>query len=431
MGKSYLVERFGKACFDNVVAVDFERHPGLADLFESRSPEEIVAVLEVRLRGSITPGKTLLFLDEIQAAPSAFASLRYFHEEMPELHVIAAGSLLEIVLGDAAVSVPVGRIEFLHLGPMLFDEFLQAVGEERLGRLLAETAPGAPLDPALHEQATKRLKQYLAIGGMPAVVQAFLDRGSYRECHEVQQALITTIQDDFAKYKGRLDPARLRAVFARIPRLVGSKFKFANVDREARARDLKPALEALVHARVAHRVPHTSCSGVPLGATESDRHFKVLFMDVGLFSASSGLNLADLVQAEDILRVNAGAVCEQFVGQQLIGTLPEYIPPNLHYWMREARTSSAEVDYVIADGTRIFPIEVKAGKAGTLRSIHQFLRAKNGTVAVRLNADPPTIAESEIELPGHGKMSFALLSLPLYMASQVRRLCSEWDRGVE
>ncbi|MCK4415223.1 MAG: ATP-binding protein [Candidatus Eisenbacteria sp.] len=429
VGKSYLVEQFGDEQFDGVVRIDFERDPDIAELFDPMSPREIIRLLEVRLGTDIVPGQTLLFLDEIQAAPKAFAALRYFHEELPQLHVIAAGSLLEFLLGDEATPVPVGRVEYLHLGPMQFEEFLLAGGHTKLLSLLNGLGSRESIPESIHVQLMRLVRQFFAVGGMPEVVRTFIESGSLRACDETKRALLTTFQEDFAKYRGRFNPDRLRAVFARVPALVGMKFKYVHVDPEQRSRDLKPALDALCHARIAHRVPHSSCSGIPLGATASQRHFKVLFMDVGLLAGICGLNLVDFEQAEDIMQVNAGAVCEQYVGQHLLYSLPPYCEPGLHFWTREAKTSSAEVDYVISEGPRIIPIEVKAGKTGTLRSLHRFLHAKRCSFAVRLNADRPSLTSATVALPEGDSVSFELLSLPLYMAGQVRRLCGEWSLG--
>jgi hypothetical protein len=169
-------------------------------------------------------------------------------------------------------------------------------------------------------------------------------------------------------------------------------------------------------------VPHSSSNGVPLGATADDRNFKVLFLDVGLLSSACGLDLSLLEETSDLVQVNAGAIAEQFVGQQLLGSLPSHRTPAIHFWSRESRNAQAEVDYVIEVGSRVVPVEVKAGKTGTLRSLHVFLREKQLDLGIRLNSEPPSLLPVEVSLPDKTMLRFRLLSLPLYLAGQVRRL---------
>ena len=211
---------------------------------------------------------------------------------------------------------------------------------------------------------------------MPASVAAFLGPGTHRDSEAERQAILSTYREDFARYGKRLDHRRLDKVFAKIPRMAGSKFTYSQVDREDRSRELGRALDLLCLARIAYRVRHTSANGLPLAAEADDRNFKVLFLDVGLLCRSCGLSVLDLERADDLMMVNAGSVCEQFVGQHLLYSGESFAEPELHCWMREKRQSSAEVDYVISVGGVVVPVEVKAGKTGTLKSLHLFLREK-------------------------------------------------------
>ena len=197
--------------------------------------------------------------------------------------------------------------------------------------------------------------------------------------------------------------------------------KYVNIDRNERSADLSRALALLCRARVAYKVFHSSCNGVPLGATIDEKKFKVLFLDVGLMSTATGLNLLDYEKAEDVMVVNSGSICEQFIGQQLLYSQQSYREPELYYWAREKKNSSAEVDYVIAEGSAIVPIEVKAGKSGTLKSLHMFLRDKSLALGVRFNSDIPSLLTLETKLPDGQYLKYQLLSLPLYLAGQVRR----------
>ena len=422
VGKSFLVRLFAEARFDRLVEVNFERNPEYVSLFASAGPRETLRNLELQFGGKIEPGSTLLFLDEIQAAASVFAALRYFYEDLPDLHVIAAGSLLESVLEEHAFSVPVGRIEYLHLGPMQFEEFLLALDKPQLCSFLEELSPNDSIPEAIHSQLLALLRQFMAIGGMPAVIETFLDSGSLQEADAVKQSILSTYQDDFGKYGTRVNHQRLIKVFRKLPRLVGSSFKYVHVDRHERSKDIAESLHLLCLARVAHRVCHSSSNGVPLHAEVNDRRFKVLFLDVGLVVRALGLGLLDFERAEDILLVNEGAVCEQFVGQHLLYSRELYEEPELHYWARERRNSQAEVDYVISESSEVVPVEVKAGKTGTLKSMHLFLQEKGRSLAVRLNSEPPSLLEAETSLTQRENVAFTLLSLPLYMVGQLRRL---------
>jgi predicted AAA+ superfamily ATPase len=424
VGKSYLVRLLAERAFKDLFEVNLETQPDAASLFAD-DPRRSLSLLEARYGKPIRPGETLLFLDEIQAAPEVFAKLRYLHEQVPELHVVAAGSLLEFVLEDHAISMPVGRIEYLHLGPMTFEEYLLALGRDKLAEFVKSYALGTDIPDAIHSELLALVRQFLVVGGMPGAVAAFVNSQSWRECDAVKQSILDTYRDDFAKYGRRIDPRRLRKVFDKIPLLVGSKFKYTHVDREERSRDLGPALWALCLARVAHRVRHSACNGMPLGAEADDLNFKVLFLDVGLLCRACGLSMDAVHQPTDVMLVNQGAVCEQFVGQHLLQAGEFYEEPELHYWLRQSPGSVAEVDYVISDGPQVIPVEVKAGKTGTLRSLHSFLHHKRREFGVRFNTDKPSFLDRVPNLLSEGQTGFRLLSLPLYMVNEVKRLSRE------
>ena len=422
VGKTHLIRSFANEYFEHLLDLNLERNPETASLFSSNNPAKIVQMLELQFDVPIQKGTTLLFLDEIQAAPKILASLRYFYEEMPELHVVAAGSLLEFAIEEPTFSMPVGRIEYMYLGPMQFEEFLLAVGKKNLVNFLNDFSFGDSIPASLHSKLMELLKMFLVTGGMPESIAVYLKSGSWQECEATKHSLLGTFEDDFNKYGRRFKHQRLQLLLRKIPLLVGSKFKYVNVDRNERAGELVKALSMLCHARVAFRVHHSSCSGTPLGATIDGKKYKVLFLDVGLMSTATGLNLLEFEKADDIMMVNAGAVCEQFIGQQLLYSQHYYHEPELHYWIREKKTSAAEVDYVISEGPSIVPVEVKSGKGGTLKSLHLFLREKQRNLGVRFNSDTPSMLDLETALSDGSNIPYRLLSLPLYMAGQVRRL---------
>jgi len=418
VGKTYLVRQLAERAFDDLVEVDFENEGDVAGYFAKAEVTATIKLLEAHYGKSIRPGKTLLFLDEIQASPEVFARLRYFHEQMPELHVVATGSLLEFVLEDHDFSMPVGRIEYMHLGPLKFSEYLKAIGDQALGDLSKTYTPGDEFPLGIHRRLLDRLREFLVVGGMPASIRTFISDGNHLASDRTRQGILQTFADDFAKYGEKVNRRHLLATFQALPRLIGRKLKYVNISRDIRASDLDRALHMLELARLCHRVEHSAAQGVPLGAEVNPKVFKPIGLDTGLVLNALGLNATDL-ESVDLMLVNSGAVCEQFVGQHLLYRQQMYRQPELHYWVREQPSSSAEVDYVIGIGPHVVPVEVKAGKTGTLRSLHQFMSSHDCPLAVRLNTDLPSLTQAEGVLPTGQKYSYPLLSLPIYMVEQI------------
>jgi len=432
VGKSTLVRELAKSVDAPLFTANLERNPELCAAFEHRDPRRILSMLELLTGRSVKPGKTLLFIDEIQTSPDALASLRYFREEMPNLRVVAAGSLMELALADTGFSMPVGRVEYMHLGPMTFEDFVEAVGDAKLAKHLREVSL-ADLESAfpepVHRKCLELLAQYWVVGGLPEAVARYAesvadDASALSHVHRVQQSIVATYRDDFAKYSHGRARDRTQMVFDALPGMVGRKFKYAHVSRDHRAAELADALSRLCMARVAHKVLHSASNGPPLAAEASPRSFKCLYVDVGLMCSALGLNLLNLGET-DMTLVNGGAVAEQFVGQQLLFGSAPYDTPQLFYWFREARSASAEVDYVTVYGRVVVPIEVKAGTSGSLRSLHRFLKEKRRDFALRFNSDRPSLLQDTKKLADGTPVNYRLLSLPLYLAGQSRRLVAE------
>ena len=419
-----------------MVEVNFERNPEFREAFAERDPARIVSTLALLTAREIVPATTVLFLDEVQEAPEVLVALRYFHEEMPQLHVVAAGSLMEFALADARFSMPVGRVEYLHLGPMEFEDFLEASGNALLAAHLRgfslsdlSGSESAVFPVAVHRRCLDLLRQYCVVGGLPEAVAAYVDADAGDEFGRVsrlQQSIVSAYRDDFHKYgHGRLRD-RIQLVFEKLPVMVGRKFKYVQVSRNHRAAELSDALRHLCLAGVATKIPHTAANGVPLAAEANERHFKCLCMDVGLMCGALHLNVLDLGK-DDLTLINGGALAEQFVGQHLLFSGPRYQAPALYYWVREARNAAAEIDYLMTVGQRIVPVEIKAGTTGSLRSLHQFLQEKRRDFGLRFNADVPSLLRDTKKLSNGTAVDYQLLSLPLYMAGQARRLISEFD----
>jgi predicted AAA+ superfamily ATPase len=421
VGKTHLATHWGSASFGSVVTVDLERERELHPVFDQSDPRKLLQELAVLKDQRLVPGESLLFLDEIQACPRALAALRYFHELVPELHVIAAGSLLDFALRDASHPMPVGRVEFLYLGPLAFGEFVRAVEGDGMAGVLEEYHAGDTISAALAGRLEDALRHYLFVGGMPEAVQAYADRASLVDVQRIQSSIVGTMEDDFAKYGSRRQPDLLRLALRHVARNVGRKIAFVNVAAGRRAAEVRAAFDLLAASRVVHLVHHSSANGVPLGAEVNEKRFKALFLDCGLANRLSGL---PLVPADGLLTVNEGALAEQFAGQELLGSGLPFEDARLFYWHREARNANAEVDYVISAGAEVLPVEVKSAAGGALRSVFQFLKEKGRERAIRLYLGPA--GEETLRVPGDGSRHVRVLSLPLYLAGQVRRLAAEW-----
>ncbi len=425
VGKTYLVEAFGKEHFPSLLTVNLEQKEDLHSLFDRMETSQIVQELSLYFNQPIEPGRTLLFLDEIQTCPKAIACLRYFHEEMPDLHVIAAGSLLDFVLREFQHSMPVGRIEYLHLYPMSFLEFLIAMGEEAIAKHLNAYRIGDEIGDAVHRKLRDLLRTYYFVGGMPSAVAAYAERRDLLEVQRTLASIGTTLQDDFAKYGTRAQQRNMRDVLRYVPRNIGRKLRYVNISREVRSAELRTALELLELSRVVTVVRHSSANGIPLGAEASESHFKPLLMDIGLCNNLCGLSLPD---ASELLTVQEGGLAEQFVGQELCAAAPSFQEHPLFYWHREQKNANAEVDYLRAYEDQIVPVEVRAGSSGSLKSLQVFLAEKKRGFAARLNMDKPAIGTFTTSIGGkHGSLdlTYTLLSLPLYLAGQLDRLLRE------
>lgn len=409
VGKSYLARDFAHRHGLTLLEINLEKEPALARLLDPPDVATRRRLLEAHFRRPLD-AKALVFLDEIQAAPAAFSRLRYIYEEMPDVHVLAAGSLLEFALAELEHSVPVGRVEYLHLGPMGIEEFLLARGDTAWVELLRDWKPKDPtvVEP-FHDRLLEATRDYGWVGGMPEAVSLYAEGKDFLGVERIHRSVLDSFRDDFAKYRKRVPLERLQRLFAEIPAHLGAKWVHARVEPGARADAVNSALGALCAARVAHRVYHSSGNGVPLAAERKTRSFKVLFLDVGLAGAQLGVRITDLPAAETMFRINEGALAEQWVGQHLLDLRPPHAGPELHYWAREKVGSEAEVDFLWAHGMRVVPVEVKAGKRGKLKSLQVFLDEKRSKLGVRFSTMRPGLERN-------------VLHLPFYMVEQLPRL---------
>ena len=417
VGKSFIVEKFGRAHFDTLVTVNFEQDPGLARCFNTLHPHEIITALSLSLHKKIEPGKTLLFLDEIQDCPAAIVSLRYFKEQYPELHVIGAGSLLEFVLNQDDFRMPVGRVQSLYLKPLSFKEFLSAMDYSDLREFIEQVNLTKTVPEPVHQTLLKLVRHYMILGGMPAVLQAYLstirlenNTQAYdlAEAELQQTILLSTYRQDFSKYSKHTQIQYVQQTFEKAPGLVGNHVKYANVDPNARSQNIKLALELLQYAGLIYPIYSTTASGLPLITLMNEKKFKLLFLDVGLMTRASRL-AAELWLDNNLLLVNRGNIAEQFVGQELLAYGTNIEAPQLYFWCREKKSSQAEVDFITSVDSKIIPIEVKAGSTGQMKSLQLLMSEKNLPLGIRI---------SQLPLGLNG----TILSVPLYMVGELSRL---------
>lgn len=411
-GKTASVMRFGQVHFDHNVSVNFEEKPEFSQCFTSLDVHEIIEKISILSGSEIIPGRTLLFLDEIQECPPAILALRYFYEKMPALHVIGAGSLMEFAFNSPDFRMPVGRISSVFMEPMSFFEFLNAMSSKKIRAYLETVTIETGIEPAFQERIDKLFRKYLVIGGMPGVVAAYADQATPEEIKRLQLSILQTYQADFAKYASTAQHKYLQDIFTAAPRLTGTRCKYSQINPHAQSRDLKTAMGLLVKAKCVHQIFHSAGSGIPLEAQKNPKKFKLLFLDVGLMQRALGLD-ARLMLEEDIMTINRGSVAEQFTGQQLLAAIDAYEEKRLYFWGRETKSSSAEVDYLACMGPMVFPVEVKSGKTGALKSLRLFLDAHPEC--------PFGIRFSMHDLSYHDRV----LSIPLYLAENWQRFAGD------
>lgn len=382
VGKSWLVRELAKS-FDDFVEVNFEEEPGLISIFaDSLNPNEILTNLSHYLVKKIEVKKTLLFFDEIQEAPRAIIALRYFYEKIPDLHVIAAGSLIEFELEN--IGFPVGRVEQLYVYPLSFGEFLDAAGEAHFRKSLQDD-PNQKIPDIVHKKYLKLVRDYTLVGGMPEVVKTFFKDKDLTKCSMLQASLIEVFIKDFKKYAKKKMVPHVATVFNATPLMLGHKFVWARINSQVKSTVLGNALNLLEQAGLVYKIYHSSSNGVPLKSEINPKKFKVLFFDIGLAQRLLCIDVKSMILRPDISQVNNGALAELYTGLELLKYQPNYIAPELYYWHREQKQSSSEIDYVIAKDSKIFPIEVKSGSTGRLKSLNFFMQKKKVTTGYKIN----------------------------------------------
>lgn len=398
VGKTSSVKKLAEH-FTYFVEINFDENKSFSEIFDKNlSVFETCEQLSVLTNTPIIAGKTLLFLDEIQACIPAISMLRYFYEKMPELHVIAAGSLLDFVLADIP-SFGVGRVRTLYMYPLSFKEFLWSQKEFLLLDQLNKAHFSNPLSEPIQQKFLLYYKKFQIIGGMPEAVKVYNTSQNLLEVQRVLSDLLISIQADFVKYKKRISSIRLIEVFHAIAHQNSTKFTYSYPNATLNNLQIKETIELLKMAGLIYSVCHTAANGIPLGAEINHKKTKYLIFDTGILQQILGLNIADLLISDDFNTINKGHMAEMFVGLELLKSEANYQKADLFFWQRDSKNSQAEVDYVCQYNNAIVPIEVKSGTKGSMQSLYLFLKEKNVPYGFRISLENFSYLEQIYILP--------------------------------
>lgn len=405
VGKTYGVRQL-RSNFENLVEINFERKKEANKIFEKDLvPERIIQEISLFSGQPIVPGKTLLFFDEVQECAEAIQSMRYFFEEMPALHLIAAGSLLDFALEK--IGIPVGRISLLYVYPLSFMEFLAAIGESLIAKAVLSHENSIPIGEVVHSKLLDLVGQYLSIGGMPEAVAKWIQTKSPLESFKVHHQLAETYRQDFQKYAKKHQIKYLDTLFNEIPHHVGKQFKYSEIHGEYKKRELAPCLDLLCLANVVHKIHHSAGNGLPLGAESNSEWFKIIFLDTALCQAILGLDLSAWFLDPRETFVNRGAIVEAFIGQELLCYSIPYRKTDLYFWKADA-PSQSEVDFLYDYRSLIVPIEAKSGDGRTLKSMHRFLESHSPSpYGVRFSAQNYSVCQKIDSRPLYAAASLA------------------------
>ena len=392
VGKTWLMREFGRQRYNNTIVVNFDTNVTMRELFShEKNVRMLVEGMSLMSGVEITPEDTLIILDEIQECPQALAMLKYFCEDAPEYHVMAAGSLLGVAEVHRGYSFPVGKVEFLTITPLSFYEFLDAVGHASYAEALRESK--LSFITAAKDTYTRLLKTYFFVGGMPAVVSDYATHADFASARRIQDDLLAAYEQDFSKHIHAADTPKVRLIWNSIPSQLAreKKFKYKNLAQGARSSTYENALSWLTASGLAHRLPNIVKPSLPLTAYENGAHFKLYMTDIGLLCAKSGLDRHTLLEGNALFEEFKGALTEQYVLQELktLGKLP------LGYWTG----GESEVDFIVQSGNRILPIEVKAGINLKAKSLNVYRKKYEPPLAIRASLAQYHSQDGLMDLP--------------------------------
>ncbi|MBI9038575.1 MAG: ATP-binding protein [Bacteroidales bacterium] len=368
VGKTYLVNEFGKNEYKNYINLNFEQNANLASLFtDDLSPEKIIHNISLFIGRKITSENTLLFFDEIQTVPEVLTSLKYFYEQAPEYHIIAAGSLLGVSIGKKN-SFPVGKVNFMKLYPMSFTEYLYALGEEFIAENLLNTKNIDPIPEILHNKLLSHLKMFLYLGGMPEVLQSYIDNKDTLLVRKIQNEILEAFKRDFSKYTDKSQAIKTSELWNSIPHQLAKenkKFKYSDIKKNARSAMYLQTIEWLKNAGLVNLAYNISVPKLPVSGYADFLKFKIYLLDTGLLGAMLNISSKIIVEPGKIFTEYYGAFIENFVASELIATSNK----QLFYWTSK---SDAEVDFIIQKNDNIYPLEVKSGTSKNLKSLRSY-----------------------------------------------------------
>ena len=394
VGKTWLMREFGRVAFDDMIYINFDNNSQMKELFSlDMRIERIITGLELYVGHKIEPLNTLLVFDEIQEVPQALAALKYFNENAPEYQIICAGSLLGVAL-HSGTSFPVGKVEFLDLYPLSFSEFMSAMGKERFAELLEKQ--DFAMATAFKQEYIEHLKYYYYVGGMPEVVKNFTAHKDFKEAREIQQRILDAYEQDFSKHAPNEIVPRIRMIWNSIPAQLtkeSKKFIYGIIKEGARAKDYELALMWLSDCGLVHKVHRVTSPHIPLKAYEDLKAFKLFVLDVGLLSCMVQLKQTVLLSGNELFKEFKGALTEQYVLQQL-KTLKNL---TTYYWTNDR--GSAEMDFLVENGTDVIPIEVKAETNLKAKSLKTYCEKFKPNKAIRTSMSDYRQEEWLLNLP--------------------------------
>ena len=419
VGKTSAVNLFAKDSFKTYIYINLELADNLA-LFSRMNPvREVIQGIQLKFNKKIIPRSTLIFFDEVQNSSVAMNQLRYFYEEMPDLHIVAAGSLLEVKMKSEGFSFPVGRVEYCYMFPVTFEEFLSALEETETLHYINSIKPGKKIPTEIHNTLMKQYHEYLLVGGMPEAVARYAETKSLIDVDPVYESILTGFKDDVLKYASIAKTKYIQYLIEHASKYIGLSIKYENFGGSGfRSREMSEAFDVLEKAMVISRVYASASRQLPL-INNLKKSPKLLYLDTGLVSYQVGLR-TKIMNIQDINAVYHGQLSEQIVGQALL-SLATRKSINLSYWYREQKGSISEIDYLISSNNKLIPIEVKSGKSGTLKSLHNFIEESRNNFAVRIYSGVMGI--EKIRTPN--KKQFTLFSIPFYLLHRIEQLLDE------
>lgn len=422
VGKTALVRMFAQKLKLDLIELNLEKIKIKSIHADHLDINKVLDEIQILSKKKIE-NNSIVFLDEIQSDPKMIQVLRYFYEDKPKIAIVAAGSLLEFAIKNSDFSFPVGRVQFYYLGPMSFNEFLIATGNN----LLFEAFSKLKFNESSHYLGLELLKKFLYIGGMPKAVQRYVESESIMEVREVQEEIITSYQADFPKYQKRINVDRVEKIFRSTAFHLGEKIIWQKLDRESSSKEIRKIVELLIDAKVLIPVYHCEGSGVPLQATIDESIMKLFFLDIGLVNAIHKLDFVSFEREFFERFITNGLIAEQFVAQHLCFFNGGKHPPELNYWLRDKGIQKGEVDFLIQFKNNIFPIEVKSGSGNRSKSIFYFCSEKKCLHPVKLTVNPYSISEHSQKIIGKDKpIKIKVLNLPLYAIEMLDKALIEF-----